>query len=304
MQKLDGQLITIFGGGGFVGRYVVEQLLAQGARVRVAQRDPHQATYLRALANLGQIQFVRADVRDQASVLRAMQGSVAAVNLVGSFDNMQSVQADGAGHIAQAAEQAGVTALVHISAIGADPQSPSLYGRSKADGEAAVRTAFPKAVILRPSIIFGREDKFVNRFAKMVQYSIVPVVGADARFQPVYVGDVAQAVAAALNPVHDGKTFELAGPQPFTMKGLLRWLADLTGRKPLFINVSGGLISSLPFSPMSKDQWNMLQVDNVPAAGSLGLADLGLTPTALESVAADWLVLYREKGRFADERPR
>lgn len=304
MQKLDGQLITIFGGGGFVGRYVVEQLLAQGARVRVAQRDPHQATYLRALANLGQIQFVRADVRDQVSVSRAMQGSVAAVNLVGDFDNMQAVQAEGAGHIAQAAAQAGLTALVHISAIGAAPQSPSHYGRSKADGEAAVRAAFPKAVILRPSIIFGREDQFVNRFAKMVQYSIVPVVGADARFQPVYVGDVAQAVVAALNPVHGGKTFELAGPQPFTMKGLLRWLADLTGRTPLLVNVSGGLISSLPFSPISKDQWNMLQVDNVPAAGSLGLADLGLTPTALESVAADWLVLYREKGRFADERLR
>ena len=300
MQKFDGQLITIFGGGGFVGRYVVQELLAQGARVRVAQRNPHQATYLRALANLGQIQFVRADVTDAASVARAVAGSDAVVNLTGSFDKMQAIHAEGAAHIAKAAADAGASALVHISAIGADPQSPSLYGRSKAEGEAAVRAAFPAATILRPSIIFGREDQFVNRFAKMVQWPITPVVGAEARFQPVYVADVAKAVIAALHPAHSAKIFELAGPQPFTMQALLRWLADYSDHDPLFINIAGGLISSLPFAPISKDQWKMLQVDNVPAAGSLGLRDLGLTPTALESVASDWLILYREKGRFAD----
>lgn len=301
MQKFDGQLITIFGGGGYVGRYVVEALLAQGARVRVAQRNPHQATFLRALANLGQIQFVRADVRDAASVARAVHGSSAVVNLVGGFDNMQAIHVDGAAHIAKAAADAGAAAMVHMSAIGADPQSPSLYGRSKAAGEAAVRTAFPSAAILRPSIIFGREDQFVNRFAKMVQWPIAPVVGAEARFQPVYVGDVAKAVVSALHPFHAGNNYELAGPQPFTMKALLIWLADYTGNSPYFVNVSGALLSFLPFSPMSKDQWKMLQVDNVPAAGSLGLSDLGIPPTALESVAPDWLVLYRDKGRFADQ---
>ncbi len=299
MHKLDGQLITILGGGGFVGRYVCERLMALGARIRVAQRDPRRATFLRPLGNLGQIQFVRADVRDAASVTRALRGSDAVVNLVGSFADMQAVQADGAAHVAQAAAQAGVQALVHLSAIGADANSPSLYGRTKAAGEAAIRNACPQARILRPSIIFGREDKFVNRFGSMVQYRLVPVVGGNARFQPVYVGDVAAAVIAALHPAHAGQTYELAGPQIFTMNGLLHWLADYTGHQPLFLPVPGSLIASLPFTPITKDQYAMLRVDNVPASGALGLVDLGIAPTPLENVAEDWLVLYREQGRFS-----
>lgn len=302
MQKLDGQLITILGGGGFIGRYVTGRLLALGARVQLAQRDPRQATFLRPLGNLGQIQFLRANVRDPASIARAVRGSDAVINLVGSFADMQAVQADGAGHVAQAAAQAGVPTLVHLSAIGADANSPSLYGRTKAAGEAAIRQAFPQAVILRPSIIFGREDQFVNRFANMVQYAVVPVIGGSSRFQPVYVGDVAAAAINALAPQHAGQTYELAGPQVFSMKGLLRWLADFTGHSPCFLPLPGGLIASLPFTPITKDQYAMLSVDNIPASGALSLADLGIVPTALENVAEDWLVMYREQGRFAGKK--
>lgn len=299
MHKLDNQLITIFGGGGFVGRYVAEHLLALGARVRVAQRDPAQATFLRPLANLGYIQFVRADVRDPASTARALYASDAVINLTGSFDDMQAVHADGAAHIAQASAQAGVRAVVHLSAIGADAQSPSLYGRTKAAGEQAMTGSFPKTVILRPSIIFGREDQFVNRFAAMVQHGLVPVVAGHARFQPVYVGDVAAAVVRALAPRHAGQTFELAGPKIFTMNSLLRWLAEYTDHHPYFMPISGRLVASLPFSPISHDQLKMLSVDNVAADGALGLADLGIIPTAIENVAADWLVQYRRNGRFS-----
>ena len=159
MQNLSGQLITVFGGGGFLGRYVVQRLLARGARVRIAQRDPRQAVFLKPLGGLGQTQFVAADVRDARSVARAATGSDAVINLVGSFADMAAVQAAGAGHVAAAAKAAGAKALVHVSAIGADPASASAYGRSKGDGEAAVRAAFVDAAILRPSIVFGREDR-------------------------------------------------------------------------------------------------------------------------------------------------
>ncbi len=177
MQKLDGQLITVLGGGGFLGRYVVQRLLARGARVRIAQRTPRAATFLKPLGGLGQTQFVTADVRDAASIARAVQGSDAVINLVGAFGDMQAVQADGAGHAAAAAKAAGIATLVHVSAIGADRDSLSAYGRSKGDGEAAVRAAFADAVILRPSIIFGREDQFINRFAALIRMApVVPVI--------------------------------------------------------------------------------------------------------------------------------
>lgn len=307
MQKLDGQLITVMGGGGFLGRYVVQRLLARGARVRVAQRTPRAATFLKPLGGLGQTQFVVADVRDPASVLRAVQGSDAVINLAGAFDDMQAVQGDGAGHVAAAAKAAGARALVHVSAIGADRTSASAYGRSKGDGEAAVRAAFADAAILRPSILFGREDRFVNRFAAMIRMSwVVPVIAPNAKFQPAYVGDVADAVVAALGDAAAGKTFELGGPQVLTMAELQRWIADATGRKPLFVDVPDVVASALasgfgwlPGAPITKDQWLMLQHDNVVADGAEGLARLGITPTSLASVADDWLVQYRRHGRFA-----
>lgn len=308
MQKLDGQLITVLGGGGFLGRYVVQRLLARGARVRIAQREPRAATFLKPLGGLGQTQFVACDVRDPASVARAVQGSDAVINLVGAFGDMQAVQADGAGHVAAAAKAAGAGALVHVSAIGADPGSASTYGRSKGDGEAAVRAAFADAVILRPSILFGREDNFINRFAAVMRMApVVPVIAPNAKFQPAYVGDVADAVVAALGDGAAGKTFELGGPQVLTMAELLRWIADATGRSPLFVNVPDFVASTLatgfgwaPFAPITKDQWLMLQRDNIASEGVPGLADLGVTPTSLASVADGWLVQYRRHGRFAE----
>jgi len=307
MQKLDGQLITVMGGSGFVGRYVVQQLLARGARVRIAEREPRKALFLKPLGGLGQTQFVAADVRDAASIQRAVQGSDAVINLVGSFDDMRAVQADGARHVAAAAKAAGARALVHVSAIGADPESPSAYGRSKGEGETAVRAAFPAAAIVRPSIIFGREDQFINRFANLIRFfPVIPVIAPAAKFQPVYVGDVADAVVAALGDAAAGKTFELGGPQVLTMAALQQWIADATGRKRLFVEVPDAVSATLatgfgwaPGAPITKDQWLMLQRDNVVADGAAGLAQLGIAPTSLDAVADGWLVQYRRNGRFA-----
>lgn len=299
MVKLENQLVTVIGGGGFVGRYVVQHLLSLGARVRVAQRNPRKASFLRPLGELGHIQFVRADVADAASVARAVTGSVAVINLAGSFDDMQKIQADGARHVAEAVRDQAIPLLVHQSAIGADVNSPSLYGRTKGEGEAAVRAAVPQAVILRPSIIFGQEDQFVNRFAQMIRnMPIVPVVEPDAKFQPVFVGDVARAVVAALDPAHAGQTFELAGPRVISMRQLLEWIAAETGYRRKFITVPGNLVAALPFAPMSRDQLKMLQQDNVASADAQSLPDLGIIPTALETISPDWLVQYRQSGRF------
>ncbi|WOF42564.1 complex I NDUFA9 subunit family protein [Sphingopyxis indica] len=307
MRNLEGQLITVLGGGGFIGRYVVQRLLARGARVRIAQREPRQATFLKPLGGLGQTQFVAADVRNPASVARAVRGSDAVINLVGSFDDMQAVQAAGAKHVAEAVRDAGVRRLVHLSAIGADTNSPSAYGRSKGEGEAAVRAAFPGAVILRPSIVFGREDKFINRFATMIRMMpVVPVIAPAAKFQPVYAGDVADAAVAGLDASAAGRTFELGGPEILTMTALQHWIAAAIGRKRLFVEVPdavGAALASaigwLPGAPITRDQWLMLQVANIVAGGSEGLAQLGIVPTALADVAEGWLVQYRRHGRFA-----
>jgi len=307
MRNLDGQLITVLGGGGFIGRYVVQKLLARGARVRIAEREPRKAVFLKPLGGLGQTQFVAADVRDAASVARAVQGSDAVINLVGSFDDMQAVHATGAGHIAKAVANVGIATLVHISAIGADTDAASAYGRSKGDGEAQVRAAFPAATILRPSIVFGREDKFINRFAGLIRMlPVVPVIAPNATFQPVHVGDVADAVVAALGAA-PGSLFELGGPQVLTMTELQRWIADATGRSPLFVEVPDVVGSALatglgwaPGAPITKDQWLMLQRPNVVAVGVAGLADLGIVPASLASVADGWLVQYRRNGRFAE----
>lgn len=307
MRQLDGQLITVLGGGGFVGRYVVQRLLALGARVRIAEREPRKALFLKPLGGLGQTQFVAADVRDAASVARAVQGSDAVINLVGSFDDMQAVQAEGAGHVAAAAAAAGARALVHLSAVGADPAGESAYARSKGDGETAVRAAFPAAAILRPSIIFGREDKFINRFAGLIRIlPVVPVIAPNTKFQPVYVGDVADAVVAALDTSAAGRTFELGGPQVLSMGELQRWIAGATGRQPLFVDVPDAVAAALatgfgwaPGAPITRDQWLMLQHDNVVGADAAGLGDLGITPTSLAAVADGWLVQYRRHGRFA-----
>ena len=199
MSELNGKLVTVFGGGGFVGRYVVQALCAAGARVRVAVRHTRTAEHVKPLGNLGQVSLCAADVTKPATVANALIGADMAVNLVGSFDNLDAIQRQGAANVAEAAAAAGLSALVHMSAIGADANSAAEYGRSKAGGEASVRADFPAATILRPSIIFGREDQFINRFAGLIRMlPVVPVIGANTRFQPVFVGDVARAVVAAL----------------------------------------------------------------------------------------------------------
>ena len=340
MRKLDEQLITIFGGGGFVGRYVVQALLAPHVRVRIAQRHPAQAEFLKPLGEVGQIQFVAANVRNISSVENAAKGSDAIVNLVGSFGDMEAVQYHGAAHIAAAAQRLGVKKLVHMSAIGADPKSPSAYGRSKGNGEIAVREAFPNATILRPSVIFGQEDHFINRFATLIRMMpIVPVIAPSARFQPVYVGDVAAAVAAVLanprgtsnpsrtrstrstrslgNSGDSGDLLELGGPQIISMMELMRWIADAIDRKPLFAAMPDSIAVALarltgwmPGAPITYDQWLMLKKDNIIAdtassktsetgKGDNGLQSLAIIPTPLASVAAGWLVQYRRHGRFA-----
>ena len=304
---MKNRLVTLIGGGGFLGRYVAQELLAAGARLRIAQRDPREALFLKPLGGLGQTQFVAVDVRKPDSIARAVQGADAVVNLVGVLKgNFRALHVDGARAVAQAAAAAGVPALVHISAIGADSASPSAYGRSKGEGEAAVRAAFPGATILRPSIMFGREDRFVNRFAGMIASApMVPVLRADTKFQPVYVADVAQAVVKALgDEAARGKTFELGGPDILSMGALIRWIAGAIGRDPSIMEIPdavGGLIAMggfLPGAPITLDQWRMLQTDNVVAAGAEGLAALGMSPTPLDAVAPGWLVQYRRHGRF------
>lgn len=305
---MKDRVITLIGGGGFLGRYVAQELLRAGARVRIAQRDPRRAWFLKTAGSLGQTQFAAADVTRPETLARAVAGSDGVINLVGILaGKFDAVHVDGARNVAEAAAAAGVPALVHVSAIGADPASPSAYGRSKGEGEAAVRAAFPTATILRPSIIFGREDQFVNRFASLIASApMVPVLRASARFQPVYVGDVAQAAARALaDPArHGGRTFELGGPDVVTMGELIRWIASTIGRSPALVELpdaAGALIARLGFlpgAPITRDQWKMLQSDNVAAVDAPGLAEFAIAPTPLASVAPGWLVRYRRHGRF------
>lgn len=304
------RLVTVFGGSGFVGRYVAQALLAKGDRVRFAERDPRKAFFLKPLGNLGQTQFAAADVTDFTSVQRVVEGSHAVIDLAGAFGGMADpVNAKGAGNVARAAKEAGADSLVHISAIGADPKSPSAYGRSKGDGEAAVREAFPAATILRPSIIFGREDKFINRFAGMIRaLPYIPVVRGDAQFQPVFVGDVAKAASDALGEGSSfaGKTYELGGPEVLTMSELFEWIAEQIGREPTFLplpDAVSGLMATLtgwaPLAPITRDQWLMLGVPNIVNPKAHSLKDFGIAPTPLSAVAEGWLTSYRRHGRFA-----
>ena len=305
-------LVTLIGGGGFLGRYVAQDLMRRGARLRIVQPRPRDAWFLKPLGGLGQTQFVAGDVTRAETIVNAIAGSDAVVNLAGTFkaSDYDTVHVRGARNVAEAAARSGVAALVHVSAIGADPQSRSGYGRSKAAGEAAVRAAFPDATILRPSVLFGREDRFVNRFAGMIAraaslpFGLMPVLRAEARFQPAYVADAADAVVAALadRQAHGGKTYELGGPDVLTMAELQRWIAGEIGCAPAFVELPdpiGALVPMLPGSGISGDQWKMLGYDNVVATDSAGFEALGIQPTPLATVAPSWLVQYRRHGRFA-----
>ena len=303
-------LITVFGGGGFIGRYVCEALLRRGARIVVAQRDIRTAHVVQPLAQVGQVGFRQADVTHPASVMHAVDGAAAVINLVGSFRQMESIHADGAATIAEAAEKAGAGAFVQVSAIGADPDSPSLYGRTKAEGEARVRAAFPNATTIRPSLVFGPDDALTNRFAAMGRLPFVPVLAPATRFQPVYVHDLAQAIAAAaLDPAaHGSKTYEIGGPEVMTMAELLRAIFALSGQSTELVELPdfvGDLLSRfgfLPGAPLTRDQWLMLQRDNVAAKASAGLKAFGIEPTPLAAVGGEWLSRYRSGGRFAGRR--
>ncbi|MGH6892495.1 MAG: complex I NDUFA9 subunit family protein [Dongiaceae bacterium] len=306
-------LATVFGGSGFIGRYVVANLARKGWLVRAAVRRPDEALFLKTSGVIGQVTPVAANVRDRPSVARAIEGADAVVNLVGILhesgrQRFQAVQAEGARHIAEEAARAGAAHLVHISAIGADPKSDSAYARTKAEGEAAVRQAFPKATILRPSIVFGPEDDFFNRFAKLSRIApALPLIGGGAtRFQPVYVGDVAEAVVRAIEaPAVAGQTYELGGPKIYRFADLMRLLLQETGRKRLLVPVPfpiaslmGAVLQCLPSPQLTLDQVRLLKRDNVAREGAAGLKELGIVPTSVEAILPTYLDRYRARGYY------
>jgi uncharacterized protein YbjT (DUF2867 family) len=311
MSERFEELVTVFGGDGFIGRYVCEFLMKSGVRVRVASRDPRNSHFIQPLSQVGQLGMVKADVRNPASVKRALEAATAVINLTGVFGRqMWGVHVEGAQNVAKAAREQGCAALVHISAIGADPDSASDYGRTKAEGEAAVRKAFPKSTIVRPSLVFGPEDRLTNRFAAMAELPFLPVIAARRAFQPVYASDVARAIAkAALEPQkHGGKTYEVGGPQVLSMIELHRAILEITGQKPEIIQLPdlvGSLLSRfgwMPGAPLTRDQWLMLQNDNVASGKLPGLDAFGIKPTPLAAVAYDWLGRFHKGGKFAGRR--
>ena len=315
MTVKSDRLVTLFGGGGFIGRYVAQALFKAGARVRIAEREPRDAYYLRPLTGLGMIQFLRADVARPAQVAAAVQGADAVINLVGILKgNFRAVHVDGARNVAEAASAAGARSLVHLSAIGADPESESNYGRSKGEGELAVRAAFPGTTIIRPSIVFGPEDKFVNRFAGLARLlPVVPVIRGGWKLQPVYAADLGKAIAsAALDPArHGGKTYELGGPQVITMREINAWICQATGRgsKPVLpvpdgiARLMARLFGWAPGAPITWDQWLMLQRDNVASGEFPGFEAFDIHPVPLAAAAEGWLPIYRRHGRWAQPSP-
>ena len=308
-DKKNG-LVTVFGGGGFIGRYVCECLFKSGIRVRVAERHPRRAFFLQPLAAVGQLDLMPADITRRDSVAQAVAGASSVVNLVGTLKgDFEELQAEGAGLAAEEAKRAGAGALVQVSAIGADPESQSRYGASKGHGEARVKAAFAKATIIRPSLVFGPEDQLTNRFATLMsRLPVYPVIAPKTRFQPVYVRDLAKAIAAAaLDPkAHAGKTYEIAGPEILTMRQLTERIAGLAGLSPSLVDMPDvaadalSYLGFLPGAPLTRDQWLMLKTDNVAAKN--GLKAFGIEPTPLAAVAPEWLGRFREGGRFAARR--
>jgi len=311
-------LVTVFGGSGFVGSQVVRQLAKAGHRVRVAVRQPNLAYKMRMLGDVGQIEVVQANVRNLASVTRALEGAEACVNLVGLLyesgrQKFQAVHVMGARTIAERAKAAGVTRFVQISAIGADASSEAKYARTKAEGEEAVRAVFPGAVIVRPSVVFGPDDSFFNKFGQMAAMSpALPLVGGETRFQPVFVGDVAAVIAkAASNPAAEGVTYELGGPSVYTMREILQLILTETGRDRVLLPIpwfAAGLLGKvgdlmagiLPIAPpITSDQVEMLKSDNVADNALPGLAEAGVVPTSIEAIVPSYLYRYRKGGQYA-----
>jgi uncharacterized protein YbjT (DUF2867 family) len=311
------RVATVFGGAGFIGRAVVQRLAKQDYVVRVVTRNPDRVRDLKTAGFVGQIVPLAADPGEDASVARAVEGAEAVVNLIGilferrpgDFDRLQG---EAPGRIARAAAAAGVQRLVHLSAIGADAASESLYARSKAAGEAALLAAFPAATILRPSIVFGPEDAFFNRFAQMATLlPVMPVVSGATRFQPVFVGDVAEAVMAALaRDDAAGRVYELGGPRIWTFRELMAFILETTQRRRKLVDMPMGLMrfqarlaEKLPAPPITTDQLLLLQKDNVVGEGAATLADLGIAAKAVEAVVPAYLARFRPGGGRRDAAP-
>lgn len=311
-------LVTVFGGSGFLGRYVVQALARTGCRVRVAVRRPNYAIHLQTQGSVGQIHAVQANLRYEDSVKRALEGADAAVNLVGVLQqsgkqSFEAVHAAGAGLVAQAAREAGARAFVHVSALGADPKSRAAYARSKARGEELVRENFIQSVILRPSIVFGAEDEFFNRFATMARFTpVLPLFGGGkTRFQPVFVGDVARAVVAGLDGrARAGVPYELGGPSIYTFRELLDMIGNYTNRKRSYVSIpfwiaklQAAFVQMIPGAPITVDQLRMLQIDNIVSEDAIREArtfkELGIAPQAVETIVPNYLVRFRPKGEFS-----
>jgi len=312
------KIVTIYGGSGFLGRYIARRLAKSGWRIRVAVRRPNEAMHVKPYGAVGQVEPVFCNIRDDASVRSVMQGADAVINCVGTFDrkgrnNFDAVQHEGAERIARIASEEGVAHLVHVSAIGADTEADSEYSKTKALGEEAVTRHFPAAVILRPSVMFGAEDGFFNRFAAMARLSpVLPVVGADTRFQPVFVDDVAQAAAAGVEGWANPGIYELGGPEIATFRALMSKMLVVIRRRRLVVNIPFAVAApmaammelgqtlSMGIVPaqITRDQVKSLEVDNIVGADARGFADLDIEPTALDAVLPDYLWRFRPAGQY------
>lgn len=308
-DELFGKVVVLLGGSGLFGRHLAQELLSRGARLRIVSRHPERAFALKPLAALGQIQFVRADVTRPAGLADLLAGADGVVNLVGAFKgDLDALQGEGAGRIAAAAKAAGAGAFVHVSAIGADGESSVDYARTKAEGEAAVLAAFPRATILRPSILFAEDDAFVNLFAKLIAaLPALPVFGPQARLQPVFVDDAAEAAALALSrpETFGGKTYEIAGPEVVTMLHLHQRIAKAQNRGRTFFElpdfVSGAIATATgwaPGAPITADQWALLKAGSIAGGKLPGLKAFGIVPRPLGLFLDRWMVRYRKHGRF------
>jgi uncharacterized protein YbjT (DUF2867 family) len=317
----DRALVTIYGGSGFIGRHVVRAIAKTGARMRVAVRRPELAGHLQPLGGVGQINTVQANVRFPDSLLAAADGADAVVNLVGILfptgkQTFKTVQDEGARHVAEAARAASVRALVHVSAIGANPNSPSAYARSKAQGEIAMTEVLPGSIILRPSIVFGPEDDFFNRFAKLARITpALPLIGGGrTQLQPVFAGDVAKAVIAGLTgKAHAGAPYELGGPEVLTLKDVMQRVLTYTMRRRLLVpepfwlaKLQAFFLQLLPTPPLTIDQVRLLQTDTVVSESAKQsertLEGLGIEPVAVAAVVPDYLEQFRPRGQFSDYR--
>lgn len=305
--SLQDRVITLFGGSGFIGAHVAQALLARGARLRIASRNPDKAMRLKPLANLGQIQFLRCDIRDEAAVAGALYQADGAVNLVGAFGgDLRTLMGHAAGRIARLAAAGGARSMIHVSAIGADAGSESGYARAKALGEQLVLEAFPVATVLRPSVVFGEDDNFLNMFAGLIRMApVVPVFGPESRLQPLLVDDLAEAIARAVEAPakFGGKIFELGGPETVTMLELNQRIAAAQGRSRHFIpmpDAASAVFAALPGTPMGRDQWIMLKEGSVPSGKLPGFADLGIEPRPLGLYLDRWMERYRKYGRFTN----